>query len=52
MTHDNTEDEKKIVPMEDADGGAPIYNEGREPVALHFASFQELNIPIEDQRDE
>ena len=49
---DNTEDETKIVPMEDDEGGAPIYNEDGELVALHFASFQELNIPVEDQDSE
>lgn len=40
---DNTEDEPEIVPMEDGEGGAPIYTEGGEPFGLHFASFQELS---------
>ena len=52
MTDYATEDETKIVPMEDDEGGAPIYNENGMPVALHFASFQYLNIPIEDHGDE
>ena len=52
MTDNNTEDETKIAPMEDDEGGAPIYTEDGELVALHFASFQELSIPDEDQDSE
>lgn len=49
MTHDNTEDETRIVPMVDDEGGAPIYNENGVPVALYFASFQEVSVPAEDE---